>query len=191
MNTHPPLWGNFIFYADHDLLSFAVLYQNGLMVPAMYHGTQAIEKYLKALVLSILDPDGRTETPSNNQWLKTHNLVELAERCSTHNPYYTSPEVVNNLQRFTEYDQAARYPWVNRKHGNGFSSAEIPILEDIIFHLRNDIPIQRDDYPLGIFVRGYHHGCPEALVNDTLSNRQRVVLALRNIFRNLEGLIRN
>jgi hypothetical protein len=52
----PPIWGSFILYADYDVLAFALLFQGGLHVASYYHATQAIEKYLKALALSIVDP---------------------------------------------------------------------------------------------------------------------------------------
>jgi HEPN domain-containing protein len=57
-----PLWGNFIGYADWDLLAFGWLYLGGIRVPAYYHATQAVEKYLKALALSIIDPSVTTAT---------------------------------------------------------------------------------------------------------------------------------
>jgi HEPN domain-containing protein len=96
----PPLWGNFVDHADWDLLSFGWLYQGGLLVPAFYHATQAVEKYLKALTLSILDPNGEIETVLNNRWLRTHDLALLAERCAVKFSFYAKPEIVIQLKRF-------------------------------------------------------------------------------------------
>lgn len=50
--NRPPLWGNFVAYADEDLLAFGLLMQANLRSLAFYHSTQAIEKYLKSLTLS-------------------------------------------------------------------------------------------------------------------------------------------
>lgn len=186
MSRKAPLWGNFVYYADHDLLSFGLLTVYGLMLPAMYHGTQALEKYLKALVLSIIDPSGSTETAENNPWLKTHDLVELANKCGQIYPYYTQTDVLDHLRRFTEFDQDTRYPWVNRKFGNGYSSNDTLIFEEIISHLRCDLPIIVDDYMLGIALRGSHHKHPDAPLDIGL---QFAAGALRKVFKNADNLV--
>ena len=54
----PPLLGNFVAHADEDMLAFGLLASADLYPQAFYHGTQAIEKYLKALCLSIIDLPG-------------------------------------------------------------------------------------------------------------------------------------
>jgi len=159
----PPLWGNFIAYADWDLASFAWLFRGGLRVPSYYHATQALEKYLKSLALSIIDPNGTTETPNNNRWLRDHNLERLASRCAAQYPYYGQPETLARLRRFSEFDQRARYPWVEQQHGNGFTSEDVPLFWELFLHLRVDIPIKVDDYPLGMLIRGHHQGHPENL----------------------------
>jgi hypothetical protein len=71
-----PLWGNSIYHADNDFLSFAWLYRGALIVHGFYHATQAIEKYFKGLALWIIDPNGDTETVRNNRWLLSHDLVD-------------------------------------------------------------------------------------------------------------------
>ena len=68
----PLLWGNFVYYADHDLLAFAWLYTDGLRVAGYYHATQAVEKYLKSIALSIIDPDGGAETEHTKK-MDTHS----------------------------------------------------------------------------------------------------------------------
>ncbi len=187
----PPLWGNFVAYADSDLLAFARLYTGGLHVLGYYHAIQAIEKYLKALALSIIDPTGNSETPETNRWLLNHNLVRLANRCGSKYPYYKEPKSLKLLERFSEFDQSTRYPWVLQKLGNGFTSADIPLIWDLLFHLRTDIPIEKDDYMLGMAVRGYHQNHPEIptnlLQNPGLADS---VAALQAVFPDIRKLVR-
>ncbi|HEV7674590.1 MAG TPA: HEPN domain-containing protein [Candidatus Angelobacter sp.] len=187
----PPLWGNFVDHADWDLLSFAWLFEGGLHLPAFYHATQAVEKYLKALTLSILDPDGETETALNNRWLRTHDLAALAERCAVRFPFYGKSEISTQLRRFSEFDQAARYPWAEQKHGNGFTSADVPLLCDLVRKIRTDLPIKVDDYILGMLVRGHHHGRSEAGTNNYLLARLSGSLAaLRRTFPEVDRIVR-
>jgi hypothetical protein len=191
MATRPPLWGNFVGYADWDLLSFGWLYDGALRVAAYYHATQAIEKYLKALTLSILDPNGVTETPLNKRWMRTHKLEALVMRCASHYPFYSQPEIQARLKRFSEFDQLARYPWTEQKLGNGFTSTDVPLLCDLIRQLRTDLPIKVDDYILGMLLRGHHHGRPESKAklgwDDELA---RCVAALRRVFPNVDAIVR-
>ena len=187
----PPLWGNFVDHADWDLLSFCWLYQGGLLLPGLYHATQAVEKYLKALTLSILDPDGETETALNNRWLRTHDLVLLAERCVVRFPFYGNSEILTQFRRFSEFDLATRYPWVKQKHGNGLTSAEIPLLCDLMRQLRTDLPIKVDDYILGMLVRGHHHGRPEAGTNNyLLAGLAGSLAALQRTFPEVDRIVR-
>ncbi len=60
----PPIWGNFLAHADEDLSPQPCSFHDGFVGLGCYHGSQAVEKYLKALVLATLDPDGTTETPA-------------------------------------------------------------------------------------------------------------------------------
>ena len=191
MSLRAPLWGNFVGFADWDLLSFAWLYHGGLRVPGYYHATQAMEKYLKGLTLSILDPDGETETALNNRWRRTHDLAALAERCAARFPFYGQPVMVARLRRFSEFDQVARYPWVEQEHGNGFNSSDVPLLWDLVHHLRTDLPIKVDDYILGVLVRGHHHGRPEASTNRyLLSELGECLAALRRMFPEVDRIVR-
>jgi HEPN domain-containing protein len=191
MSTHPPLWGNFVGYADWDLLSFAWLYEGGLHVPGYYHATQAVEKYLKALALSILDPDGVTETALNKRWIRTHDLDELARRCAARFPFYGQPEMQARLKRFSEFDQAARYPWTEQKLGNGFTGSDVPLLCDLVRRVRTDLPIKVDDYILGMLLRGHHQGRPETSANfQALAGIGRCVAALRRVFPGVDTIVR-
>ena len=188
--VRPPLWGNFVAYADDDLLAFGLLIRGGLLPLGFYHGVQAIEKYLKALVLSIMDPTGTQETPQTQPWLRTHDLEKLAVRCRKSFPDYGEPGVIANLKRFGEFDQATRYPWVDLALGNGFSSGDIPVIGDLCKRLRNDLPITLDNYKLGIEVRGYFHGDRSRRVRSWEHYSHEAVVALRSVLPSLNEFVR-
>jgi HEPN domain-containing protein len=191
MTKRSPLWGNFVSYADWDLLSFAWLYEGGLRVSSFYHATQAVEKYLKALTLSVHDPDGISQTALNNRQIWTHDLEELAEMCAGQFPFYGQPDILARLKRFSEFDQVARYPWTQQKHGNGFTTADLPLFWELIQHLRTDLPIKLDDYILGMLVRGHHHGRPELKANPySMAELGAGVAALRHVFPDVDKIVR-
>ena len=186
------MWGSFVYYADYDVLAFAWLYQGGLLVSAYYHATQAIEKYLKVLALSIIDPLGKTHPyPANRRWLQDHDLARIANRCMKHFPYYGTTQVQAILKRFSEFDQLARYPWVQQDLGNGFTGADVPVICELLLHLRSDIPLVKDDYPLGMFIRGHHHQHPEYAVNPNLANMQGpAITAARRMIPQIDKMVR-
>jgi hypothetical protein len=190
--SNAPIWGNFVYHADYDVLAFAWLFQGGLHVASYYHATQALEKYLKGLALSIVDPAGTTHPyPSNKRWLQDHNLARLADRCTQSFPYYGTSQVQASLKRFSEFDQLARYPWVQQALGNGFTSADVPFICELFLHLRTDIPLAKDDYPLGMFIRGHHHLHPEHTVNPNLAAMQApAVGAVRQLIPKIENMVR-
>lgn len=185
----PPLWGNFIAHADDDLLAFGLLIRGGLLPLGFYHGAQAIEKYLKALVLSIIDPAGTQETPQTKPWLRTHDLEKLAVRCQQKFSHYADQAVIANLKRFAEFDQATRYPWVPRTLGNGFCSEDIPVIGELCKQLRNDLPISVDNYKLGMEVRGYFHGDRSHPDTTWQHYSHEAVEALRGVLPNLEDFV--
>lgn len=191
MRKRNPIWGNFIGYADEDVLSIGLLCAGGMFTPALYHATQAVEKYFKALILSILDPDGTTLHPQKKKWLQIHDLEELASYCSGRYPYYNRKTVIDNLKRFSEYDQATRYPWVKRNFGNGFSGADFKIFEEILLRLRNDIPIHTDDYKLGMAIRGHHYHFPNHKVKNIFGTQGKIAVeCLRKIFPKINEFVR-
>jgi HEPN domain-containing protein len=185
-----PLWGSFLHHADEDLLSFAWLFSGGLRVHGYYHAVQAIEKYLKALALSVADPHGKTLTALNTRWVINHDLKGLARRCAKQFPYYGSADTLNKLAFFMEFDQATRYPWVQRTLGNGFKSTDIPLIWDLIRHLRTDIPIKVDDYLLGMVVRGHHQGQPNVVNEGINSNFEQSKMALVRMFPDVATIVR-
>lgn len=186
-----PLWGNFIYHADYDVLAFSWLCHGGFLTQGYYHAGQAVEKYLKALALTIIDPDGKTETALNNRWLHTHDLLKLAARCASSYRFYALPETIEWLLRFGEFDQAARYPWVRQAHGNGFDGSDMPRLFFLIQRLRTDVPIKLDDYPLGMLVRGHHQGRPDLRITQReVRMYGPSVAALRRFFPETDRIVR-
>ena len=190
MSKHrPPLWGNFIHHADEDFLAFGQLARGGLIIQALYHGVQAIEKYLKALAISVIDPNGISITPLTSPWLKTHNLCKLAKECGKKHSFYLEVENLKLFERLMEFDQATRYPWVERVHGNGFTSEDIGVIGNLIKMLRNDIPITIDDYKLGMEVRGHYHKHKTPDPTWRFYSHEPVE-SLRSIFPDINGFVR-
>jgi HEPN domain-containing protein len=188
---HAPTWGNFIGHGDKDVLAFAWLLQGGLFVTGYYHATQALEKYLKALALSIVDPPGTTHPSQHRRWLNDHNLARLAGRCTSQYPYYGEAKIQAALARFTEFDQAARYPYVERTLGNSFDGCDLPLICELLIHLRRDIPIIIDDYPLGMLLRGHHQNHPEyADSAPYVALHASAVAAARRVIPNIEQMVR-
>ena len=187
---HPPLWGNFVAYADNDLLAFGLLVRGGLIPLGLYHGVQAIEKYFKAVVLSVIDPAGDRETPFTQPWIRTHDLNKLSAKCGETVAFYKEPDVLANLMRLREFDQATRYPWVHRTLGSGFDGNDVDVIADICKQLRNDLPIALDNYQLGMDVRGYYHGDRAALDPARAYRIRDAVTALRSIVPSLSDFVR-
>ena len=186
----PPLWGNFVAYADEDLLAFGLLINAHLGDLAFYHGTQAIEKYLKALALAILDPTGTQETPDNKRCLRTHDLVKLADCCKAEYRFYGLSDIQNHLKRISEFDQVSRYPWTSQELGNGFSSDDIPVIGSICKQLRRDLPIAKDNYKLGMEVRGYFHGDRTRRHPASMHYSHDAVNALRLVLPDIDDFVR-
>jgi len=180
-----PNWAAFLTLADEDLLAFAWLFCGGLHVPSYYHAAQALEKYFKSLILATVTP-----LAANTSWLNSHNLSHLAVLCSPKFPYYGEAATKKKLALFTEYDTATRYPLVQRQHGNGFTSEEVPAIWDLIRHLRLDVPITRDDYLLGMVVRGHHHGKPDAIHKGFNAQYRVSRIALLRLFPDAETIVR-
>ena len=147
-----PKWGNYVYDGDNDMLTIGVLWEAELFVKAYYHAVQAIEKYLKAMALSVIDPIGTIDS-SKWRWVRTHNLVHLAARCGP-DPFYTDPATIDSLDHLTRYDQATRYSIVDAPVLRGFATADLPGVIALIKKIRMDLPLAVDNYPLGFEVRG-------------------------------------
>ena len=195
MTKKAPRWGSMVFNADMDVVAGGVLISKWFLVEGYYHWTQALEKYLKALCLTIFDPD---ETKSMEEWVKFlmdrkmgHNLLNLARYCADTFPVYGDQEIMDDLARFSSFDQATRYPWVKNEPAEGFSGKDIAVFFELIRQLRNDLTIEKDDYPLGILLRGYHHGDPNKTISaPQFAIQRKAVLELKEFFPDLDSLAR-
>jgi hypothetical protein len=190
------MWGNFIGHADDDLIAAALLHSADCFELPYYHAQQAIEKYMKALAIAIVDPDGTSSYDQHRRWCEGragHDLVKLASRCAAANPFYTEPATTALLEKVQEWGTCTRYPWVETEH-YGKSGDDLPVIENVVLHLRGiDLPIVRDDYWLGMIVRGRHHLHPEATpftAEPWLSRRRHQLDALNAVFRNVSALVR-
>ncbi|MCK4821238.1 hypothetical protein KA005_36065 [bacterium] len=195
MCTKPPQWGNFIYHADMDLQAFACLNRDGIYTLSKYHAVQSIEKYLKALALSIEDQDGKKSgeiTKDKNSWVRTHELHKLAERCARKYPYYGDNNTLQILDHLSKLDQYYRYPWAEKQMGNFSSANDIVSIVQLIAKVRRDIPIIRDDYPLGMLIRGGHQSqvSKESWDLDQITSQSRVISALSILFKDVDSLVR-
>ncbi len=185
------LWGDFIFYGDQDLLSFALLYSGGLAVPAMFHASQVIEKYLKALALSTVADADDPRSCEDFPWLKTMDLGYLAQKCATKFPFYIHQDTLNLVYRYARFDKVARFPWHEKRYGSGFTVEDQPVFFELVSRLRRDINIPVDDFPLGLLVRGFPQNSPKAIIHRPIADLQRIALAtLRKTFRKVDEMVR-
>jgi HEPN domain-containing protein len=191
MKPPPPKWGNLVYHADYDFIAFGVLLYSFVFEPAYFHGAQAIEKYLKALALTIFDP---SESKTEDEWRKflkkfSHNLAKLGNYCCNQYPYLKDEKTISALTRFSEFNSITRYPWVESKLNPLGTSEDIPIF-DLIKNLRNSLPIIYDDYPLGIYVRGYFYYNIDHKIDPANHPIIREIEKLRIIFPELNSLVR-
>lgn len=95
-----------VYWADWDWVSARVLYLKKnpkLWTSAGLLGHKALEQYLKAFLRSHGD---KTEWKGT----KGHILVNLAESCAAHDPYFSNPVVVHRIGVFFDVYRAWRYP---------------------------------------------------------------------------------
>jgi hypothetical protein len=186
-------YGNFVFHADYDFMAYCSLLNSMLMVEAYYHGVQAIEKYLKALAYTIYDPTGTLTIKELVRWIRktfSHDLIKLANFCASSFSFLSDPIVVGHLERFKEFDQACRYPYVDRTLGNGFISTDAKVIFDLIKNIRTSLPIQKDDYPLGITIRGHFYDDPAAVINNYMINANKSAIdSVRGNFPDMDDLV--
>lgn len=91
----------FLVEADHDyiiarLISFTGL--GGFSRRAGYFAQQALEKYLKALSVQL-----------GGEYLKSHNLKDLAAHCAQFDTDFTEKELIEHLTIFDDFTEVGRY----------------------------------------------------------------------------------
>ena len=191
MARRVPAWGNFVYKADTHLISFAVLNHYMVYESAICHAVQALENYLKALALSIAESTHDSGTDYDDSWLRTHDLVRFAKRCAKKIPYYGEENLLDDLLQFYEVAKSLRDPTSERADTSGFSTTDYNKFEEIILRLRTDIPIIKDDFPLGVLIRGHSHGRPSKHKSALLPDSHRISAALlRNVITRADQLVR-
>ncbi len=154
----PPHSGNFLSKADLDILSAVVLEHYDQWTYSLYHGVQAIEKYLKAKFIALHENKGEKGYEvykKNEKFLKTHNIVKLWNRVELLEPSYQSFPWKEELSMLSEFDQVTRYPYVEQKVCNGMCSSDLELCLLVALQVRPNTVFQRDNYPLAMALRGY------------------------------------
>lgn len=192
MSDSQPIWGELLVGADMDLMAFSLLYQGKLFIPAMYHASQAQEKYLKCLAFSIKKPgEDLEDSLEGNIWLKTCDVGYLVQRCGSIHPFYKEDDILESIYRFARCEDLSRYPWVSKYKAAAFTIEDIPRYLKIIQHLRTDIPIEDDDYPLGLMLRGYFHKTKKPVTTASIADMQKIAaVSLKRLFPGVDGLVR-
>lgn len=133
----------FSLEADRDyLLARLVNFSgNGFASRTGYLGQQAIEKYLKALMVQ-----------EEKIYLKTHELIELAKFCSKYDPTFINSEFLKKITIFDDFREVGRYggestydPHAQKKEGfetagvYTWQGTNIKILDEIVSKIRNKL----------------------------------------------------
>ena len=187
-------FGNLIYNADLDLLAAGVLYEHKVLGSlSFYHLAQAIEKYLKVLLIDINYKDGKLPVDqAGNTYIpyQGHRIDILASKLPNDEKYnFYKKDVINKLEEYSKYNEALRYAIVDKeKKVDGISSDELKIMGEIILKLRNEISIVEniDDYPLGMAVRGCHFRS----LSEIDIEEKKVSKPLEKIFPNLSDFVR-
>jgi len=90
----------FSLEADRDYLLARLINFSGqgFASRAGYFGQQAIEKYFKALTIQ-----------EEENYLKTHDLIELAKHCSKYEPLLADDEFLGKVKIFDDFREIGRY----------------------------------------------------------------------------------
>ncbi len=205
-----------IFDADNDLLAAAVLWKYHLHLPSYYHFAQAIEKYLKVLLIDTDQEYKNDHLPKNsagNPYIPHwgHNLKELALRLPNEEKYnFYKKDKIKHLEEYSKYNESTRYLILGtpkKKEGNlssekirekdqkkvvkSYTSKELSHIQELIYRLRNDIEIELDDYPLGMAIRGHHQEHPDEKTNfEYWGGIKKSAEILKEIFSNADEFVR-
>jgi hypothetical protein len=204
--------------ADNNLLAAVVLWKHDLHMQSYYHFIQAIEKYLKVLLIDTNPEYKSSNLPQNsagNPYIPYwgHDLEKLAQKLPNESRYdFYKKDKIKCLKEYSKYNEATKYSILGTpKDKEGKLSAEEieqrdkekevksfdskKILKDVwelILKLRNDIQIDVDDYWLGIVIRGHHFNSPEKEVASLkfYPGIKKSVEMLKEIFPDSDKLVR-
>jgi HEPN domain-containing protein len=133
----------FSLEADRDyLLARLINFSgSGFASRAGYFGQQAIEKYFKALIVQ-----------EEKFYLKTHNLIELANYCSKYDSFFKDKDFIKKITIFDDFREVGRYggesshdPHAKKKKSFTTAGAyvwfdtNIKILDEIVNMLRGKL----------------------------------------------------
>lgn len=133
----------FSFEADRDyILSRLINFSgHGFSSRTGYFGQQAIEKYLKALMVY-----------KEKGYLKSHDLISLAEYCSKYNKKFADVDFLKKIEIFNDFIEVGRYGAESNidphsKKEKEFTTAgvytwtdtNIFILDEVINDIRNEL----------------------------------------------------
>jgi len=121
-----------LIYADHDYLATRLLYYNRLPELALYHAQQALEKYLKAFLLSRKRRLKRTEL--------IHDLEELRQKCALDDVFFEDPDLADFCENLTVFNKGGRYPRAGIQSYVYFDLAVWRSLDKYSFEIRRLIP---------------------------------------------------
>lgn len=204
--------------ADNDLLSAAVLWKHHLHLSAYYHFAQAIEKYLKVLLIDT-DPKYKNgHLPKNsagNAYIPTcywgHDLKKLALQLPNEEKYnFYKKDKIKHLKEYSKYNESTRYSILGipkdkegklsaeevrqrdqEKKVKLYTSENLKHIQELIYRLRNDIEIDLDDYLLGIALRGHPQEHPDKKINfDYDGGIKKSAEILKEIFPNADEFVR-
>ena len=120
---------DFVDLADKDYITARLLTFAGkpLWRVAAYHSHQAIEKYLKSLLIQ-----------AEGGYLETHKLSEIAQRVGKHFSKLDNKDYFKLIEKFDEAEQVARYglfanydPLSKTEHGK-FQTNDVFVWSDIL-----------------------------------------------------------
>lgn len=169
----------FSLEADRDyLLARLINFSgHGFASRAGYFGQQAIEKYFKALMVQ-----------EDKIYLKTHDLIELANYCSKFDSIFTGDGFLRQVKIFDDFREVGRYGGESThdphsKQEKDFTTAgayvwqdtNIKILDKIVFTLRKKL-----DYK-AVGLSDSFDGIAKGNYKDSLAGTWELPINLRDI----------
>lgn len=148
----------FSLEADRDyILSRLINFSgSGFSSRAGYFGQQAIEKYLKALMVY-----------KEKYYSKSHDLISLAKHCSKYNETFSDVDFLEKVTLFNDFIEIGRYGAESNidphsKKEKEFTTAgvytwidtNIFILDEVVNAIRNELPLDESNDTLIAIING-------------------------------------